>query len=155
MKKREVIIVVLIACLSLIGLFFLNKKNNEPVATPTPDVTSSPEASDEPTVSMPTEVELPSEEAKGEWIGVIHRGRVILWFDSGVNNIYTVYGLVGEMNIEVENGEWHISYVDCPNHTCEKMGWMNVDSIGVPITCLPNDILIAPYNMLKNMVLEQ
>lgn len=137
MKKREIIVLVIIACLSLVGLFFLNRLKIEPndIHSHTPSSsTNNPEG-----------------DPKGEWIGVIHRSKVILWFDSGVDDVYTVEGLVGRMDIEVKNGEWHISYVDCPNHTCEKMGWMNVDSLGVPITCLPNDILIVPKTMIDNM----
>ena len=141
MKKREIIILAIIACLSLAGLFFLNRSKIEPNDTPSHTPSSS--------------TNNPEGDPKGEWIGVIHRGKVILWFDSGVDDIYTVQGLVGRMDIEVKNGEWHISYVDCPNHTCEKMGWMNVDSLGVPITCLPNDILIVPKTMIDNMDLAE
>ena len=141
MKKREIIVLAIIACLSLAGLFFLNRSKIEPNDTPSHTPSSS--------------TNNPEGDPKGEWIGVIHRGKVILWFDSGVDDIYTVQGLVGRMDIEVKNGEWHISYVDCPNHTCEKMGWMNVDSLGVPITCLPNDILIVPKTMIDNMDLAE
>ena len=137
MKKREILILVIIACLSLAGLFFLNRSKIKPNDTPSHTPSSS--------------TNNPEGDPKGEWIGVIHRSKVILWFDSGVDDIYTVEGLVGKMDIEVKNGEWHISYVDCPNHTCEKMGWMNVDTLGVPITCLPNDILIVPKTMIDNM----
>ena len=136
MKKKEVIILAIIACLSIMGLVMLNRAKTTPSDTPS------------------SYINLPEEEPKGEWIGVLHKSSIILWFDSEVDDTYTVEGLVGRMDIEVKGGQWHISYVDCPNHTCEKMGWIGVDSIGIPITCLPNDILIVPKTMIDNMDLE-
>lgn len=48
-------------------------------------------------------------------------------------------GLLGDMTILVnkEKGVC-ISEVTCPNHTCEKLGWVN--KVGYPIVCLPNNV---------------
>ncbi len=51
--------------------------------------------------------------------------------------------------IEVKDGKWHVSKVDCPNHNCEKMGWVDVDSI-LPIQCIPNGIYIVSANAVQN-----
>lgn len=80
---------------------------------------------------------VPNEQAKGEWIVVVYRGEIVQWFDSGVDATYTVKGNVGDLTIEVKDGKWHVSKVDCPNHNCEKMGWVDADSI-LPIQCIPN-----------------
>lgn len=158
MKKREIAILACIICISLIGLFFLQRNNShnhndviEPTSEATEEPTNSPDSSNEPSPSFPTTMPLPSGEAEGEWIAVVHRSRVIHWFDSGVDDIHTVEGLVGKMEIEVKDNSWRISYVDCPNHTCEKMGWRSLDSIEIPITCIPNDIIIVPKSMADNM----
>ena len=45
------------------------------------------------------------------------------------------------MHIEVKDGKWHVSEVECPNLICEAMGWVDVTEI-IPITCLPNNIII-------------
>ncbi|MBR2066943.1 MAG: NusG domain II-containing protein [Solobacterium sp.] len=133
MKKKEIYALIVLVCIALVMLVVLNKNR----------LFSSNSSTQE----------IPTEEAKGDWIAVGHRGHVILYFDSGIDAKHTVEGLVGKMEIEVKNKEWHISYVDCPNHTCEKMGWMNIDSWGVPITCLPNDIIIVPKTMADTMEL--
>lgn len=91
----------------------------------------------------------PNDQAKGEWIVVVYRGEIVQWFDSGVDATYTVKGNVGDLTIEVKDGKWHVSKVDCPNHNCEKMGWANVDSI-LPIQCIPNGIYIVSANAIQN-----
>ena len=91
----------------------------------------------------------------GEMIGVVHQEKVILTFDSDVDATYTVTGLVGKMVIEVKDNAWHVKEVDCPNHNCEHMGWKDVDSIGIPITCIPNDIIIVPQSTIDNMGIEE
>lgn len=55
----------------------------------------------------------------------------------------------GDLTIEVKDGKWHVSKVDCPNHNCEKMGWVDADSI-LPIQCIPNGIYIVSANAVQN-----
>lgn len=90
-----------------------------------------------------------NEQAKGEWLVVVYRGEIVQWFDSGVDATYTVKGNVGDLTIEVKDGKWHVSKVDCPNHNCEKMGWVDADSI-LPIQCIPNGIYIVSANAVQN-----
>ena len=90
----------------------------------------------------------PNEQAKGEWLVVVYRGEIVQWFDSGVDATYTVKGNVGDLTIEVKDGKWHVSKVDCLNHNCEKMGWVDADSI-LPIQCIPNGIYIYIYRICK------
>ncbi|MCI5744987.1 MAG: NusG domain II-containing protein [Erysipelotrichaceae bacterium] len=47
--------------------------------------------------------------------------------------------LKGEVHILIDC-EKGICYqnVTCPNHTCEKMGWINIPNF--PIVCVPNDL---------------
>lgn len=67
--------------------------------------------------------------------------QVIASFYPDENKTIQVHGNYGEMTIAVENGEWCVQTVECPNHICEKMGWKTVDDIE-PIVCVPNGINI-------------
>lgn len=75
-------------------------------------------------------------------IGIVeHKDKVILEFDLNKNDIYEFTGTNGIVHLEVKDGEFHVFDVDCPNHDCEQMGWINKDSLN-PIVCLPNEIII-------------
>lgn len=128
MKKREIGIVLGIVVVGLVALLFFNvfKKEADPNAIPTT-------------------------QAKGKWVAIIHRQKVAQWFDSGVDGEYTVEGNYGEMVVEVKEGKWHVKEVECPNHTCENMGWDNGENL-VPITCIPNDIIIATEDWAENYI---
>ena len=129
MKKKEVLIIAVIALLSLGAILFMKLKPR-----------STPEVSQD----------LPAEKAEGDWIAVVHRNKVILWFDSGVDADYTVYGNVGHMHIEVRDRSWHVADVDCYDYTCKNMGWMSADAL-LPIICLPNDLVIIDAETAQNM----
>lgn len=81
-------------------------------------------------------------------IQVIHhfddREEIIMEFDANQNNIYTIDVELGQMTIEVKDGYYHVINVDCPNHNCEKMGYVNSQSALDVIICLPNGISIEP-----------
>ena len=81
-------------------------------------------------------------------LGIVHRGKVVQWFDSGIDGEYVVKGNVGEVHVEVKDKKWHVREVDCPNQLCVKMGWADENSI-IPITCLPNDVFIGSANLLS------
>ena len=138
MKKREILILTVIACVSLIAVLYMNLKPRR----------SSYQVDDGDDV---TSLDLPKEKAQGDWIAVVHRNRVILWFDSGVNADYTVYGNVGHMHIEVKDRKWHVLDVDCFDYTCKNMGWMDIDSY-LYIICLPNDLVIVDGNTAMNIL---
>ncbi len=137
MKKKEWIAVLGIALISALALLLMKvlPKNGQN--------TFNPDGS----------MNKPTEEAKGSWIAVVNRNRVILYFDSGVDGEYTVEGNVSEMVIEVADGSWHVKDVACYDYTCKNMGWVSEDSI-LPIICLPNDIVIIDAATADNMISE-
>ena len=50
-------------------------------------------------------------------------------------------GLRGDMTVSIDKEKGVcISEVNCPNHLCEKMGWVN--EVGVPVVCLPNNVYV-------------
>lgn len=69
---------------------------------------------------------------------------VIMEFDANQDNQYTIDVELGKMTIEVKDGYYHVINVDCPNHNCEKMGYVNSQSALDIIICLPNGISIEP-----------
>ena len=148
MKKKEIYIlisIILIAVLGIIGLNIVkNKKQPTKKDEPTAETTPTP-STDSSTLGIPTE------QPVGIWVGIVHRGKVIQWFDSGVDGEYVVTGNVGEVHVEVKDKKWHVREVECPNQLCVKMGWADENSI-IPITCLPNDVFIGSANLLSEYV---
>jgi len=129
MKKKELLIIVIIALCACLGLVFFKVKSSETVSDGFG----------------------PSDEATGEWIAVIHRNEVALWFDSGVDDTYTLTGDYGKMTITVKDGKWCVSEVECPNHNCEQMGWDDGTNM-IPITCIPNNVMICTKSVARNYV---
>ena len=78
---------------------------------------------------------------QAEYGVVEYKGNVILEFDLDKNDIYEFRGDYGIMHLEVKDGQYRVTDVECPNHTCEQMGWNSIDSI-MPIVCLPNDVIV-------------
>ncbi len=133
MKKKEIKIligIVIVAILGIVAFKFLGKtENTDPNTAPT-------------------------DKATGTWVAIIHDGEVAQWFDSGVDAEYTVTGDYGDMTVEVKDGKWHVEEVECPNHTCEGMGWDDGENI-MPITCIPNNIMIATQELAENYLLNE
>ncbi len=111
MKKREVIILVVLALIAggVITYFKWPKQQEE---------------------TEPTTL-----------VAIQHGNTILKEFDPSVDAIYEVTGDYGKMQIEVKDGSWHVREVECPNHICEAMGWVDTNEI-IPITCLPNNIII-------------
>ena len=146
MKKKEIYILISIILIAVLGIVGLNIAKNK---KPTPTPTSEPTADTTPTPSTDSStLGIPSEQPVGIWVGIVHRGKVIQWFDSGVDGEYVVTGNVGELHIEVKGRKWHVREAECPNQLCVKMGWADENSI-IPITCLPNDVFIGSANLLS------
>ena len=149
MKKKEIYILISIILIAVLGIVGLNITKNK---KPTPTPTSEPTTDTTPTPSTDSStLGIPSEKPVGIWVGIVHRGKVIQWFDSGVDGEYVVTGNVGEVHVEVKDKKWHVREVDCPNQLCVKMGWADENSI-IPITCLPNDVFIGSANLLSEYV---
>lgn len=150
MKKKEIYILISIILIAVLGIVGLNiTKNKKITPAPTTEPTTEPTADTTPTPSTDSStLGVPTEQPVGIWVGIVHRGKVIQWFDSGVDGEYVVTGNVGEVHVEVKDKKWHVREVECPNQLCVKMGWADENSI-IPITCLPNDVFIGSANLLS------
>lgn len=80
--------------------------------------------------------------SSGATVAVQHRNEIVLRFDPAKDAVYHVDGDTGGLDIEVKDGKWHVINEQCPNHICANMGWMGYDNVILPITCLPNNIII-------------
>ncbi|MGN1344703.1 MAG: NusG domain II-containing protein [Traorella sp.] len=78
---------------------------------------------------------------QGEKGIVEYQNEVLFEFNLNKNDIYEFKGSYGVMHLEVKDGKFRVIEVECPNHTCEQMGWHDQDSIS-PIVCLPNEVVI-------------
>ena len=152
MKKKEIYILITIILIAVLGIVGLNiaKNKKQPTKKDEPTAETTPTPSTEPSTNADS-LGVPTEKPVGIWVGIVHRGKVVQWFDSGVDGEYVVKGNVGEVHVEVKDKKWHVREVDCPNQLCVKMGWADENSI-IPITCLPNDVFIGSANLLSEYV---
>ena len=152
MKKKEIYILISIILLEVLGIIGLNitKNKKQPTKKDEPTAETTPTPSTEPSTNADS-LGVPTEKPVGIWVGIVHRGKVVQWFDSGIDGEYVVKGNVGEVHVEVKDKKWHVREVDCPNQLCVKMGWADENSI-IPITCLPNDVFIGSANLLSEYV---
>lgn len=74
-------------------------------------------------------------------VEVYYQKELIETIDISVDKTYTFKGSYGEFHLEVEDHQYHAVNVDCPNHDCEKVGWVKEGSAKT-ITCLPNEIYV-------------
>ena len=152
MKKKEIYILISIILIAVLGIIGLNiaKNKKQPTKKDEPTAETTPTPSTEPSTNADSRG-VPTEKPVGIWVGIVHRGKVVQWFDSGIDGEYVVKGNVGEVHVEVKDKKWHVREVDCPNQLCVKMGWADENSI-IPITCLPNDVFIGSANLLSEYV---
>ena len=152
MKKKEIYILISIILIAVLGIIGLNivKNKKQPTKKDEPTAETTPTPSTEPSTNADS-LGVPTEKPVGIWVGIVHRGKVVQWFDSGIDGEYVVKGNVGEVHVEVKDKKWHVREVDCPNQLCVKMGWADENSI-IPITCLPNDVFIRSANLLSEYV---
>jgi len=149
MNKKEIYILISIILIAVLGIVGLNiaKNKKQPTKKDEPTAETTPTPSTEPSTNADS-LGVPTEKPVGIWVGIVHRGKVVQWFDSGIDGEYVVTGDVGEVHVEVKDKKWHVREVDCPNQLCVKMGWADENSI-IPITCLPNDVFIGSANLLS------
>ena len=149
MKKKEIYILISIILIAVLGIIGLNivKNKKQPTKKDEPTAETTPTPSTEPSTNADS-LGVPTEKPVGIWVGIVHRGKVVQWFDSGIDGEYVVKGNVGEVHVEVKDKKWHVREVDCPNQLCVKMGWADENSI-IPITCLPNEVFIGSANLLS------
>ena len=149
MKKKEIYILISIILIAVLGIIGLNiaKNKKQPTKKDEPTAETTPTPSTEPSTNADS-LGVPTEKPVGIWVGIVYRGKVVQWFDSGIDGEYVVTGDVGEVHVEVKDKKWHVREVDCPNQLCVKMGWADENSI-IPITCLPNEVFIGSANLLS------
>ena len=152
MKKKEIYILISIILIAVLGIIGLNiaKNKKQPTKKDEPTAETTPTPSTEPSTNADS-LGVPTEKPVGIWVGIVHRGKVVQWFDSGIDGEYVVKCNVGEVHVEVKDKKWHVREADCPNQLCVKMGWADENSI-IPITCLPNDVFIGSANLLSEYV---
>lgn len=152
MKKKEIYILISIILIAVLGIIGLNiaKNKKQPTKKDEPTAETTPTPSTKPSTNADS-LGVSTEKPVGIWVGIVHRGKVVQWFDSGIDGEYVVKGNVGEVHVEVKDKKWHVREVDCPNQLCVKMGWADENSI-IPITCLPNDVFIGSANLLSEYV---
>ncbi len=76
-----------------------------------------------------------------EVIQVYHQNKMIAEVNINENKTYDFKGNYGNFSLEVKDGQYHAVNVDCPNHDCEKVGWVKKGS-SKQIVCVPNDIYV-------------
>ena len=68
-------------------------------------------------------------------------GQVILIVNLSEDQTFTVTAPKGGVNtITVRSGKIAVTEASCPDHVCMSMGWRQG---GVPIACLPNELIIS------------
>ena len=80
-------------------------------------------------------------QGKKDVVEVYYKDELIEKIDISVDKTYTFKGSYGKFSLEVKNHEYHAVNVECPNHDCEKMGW--ISTAGNAIVCMPNRLLVT------------
>ncbi len=78
----------------------------------------------------------------GQRVAIVsYKDQEILRIDMSIDANYVVQGTLGEVFIEVKDQSIRVEKETSPLNICSIQGW--VSSSLVPITCLPNHILIV------------
>ena len=75
-------------------------------------------------------------------VEVRYKDEKIMSFDIDIDDEYVIEVDNGLMHIEVKDGRYRVFDVDCPDKICEKVGWVDKDSLTL-IICLPNNIVLV------------
>lgn len=75
---------------------------------------------------------------------VTYRDREILRIDMSKDGTYVVDGTLGDVFIEVKDNRIRVEKETSPYNICSIQGW--VEYANIPITCLPNHIVIMISN---------
>jgi len=84
-----------------------------------------------------------------EYAYVYYHNEVIDKIDINIDKTYTYKGDYGSFSIEVNHQKYHAVNVQCPNHDCEKVGWVNKGN-STSIICVPNQIYVLQKNKSIN-----
>ena len=71
---------------------------------------------------------------------VSYKDREILRKSLSLNDVYTVKGTLGDVQVEVKDQRVRVEKENSPNHLCSIQGW--VEDANRPIVCLPNNIVV-------------
>ena len=74
-------------------------------------------------------------------IEIYYHNEVIEKIDISIDKTYTFDGDYGKFSLEVKDKKYHAVNVECPNHDCEKVGWVSEGS-SRSIVCIPIDIYV-------------
>ena len=74
-------------------------------------------------------------------VEVYFKNEMIETIDLAKDKTYTYKGSYGTFNLEVLDGKYHAINVECPNHDCEKVGWVELGQTK-EIVCVPNEIYV-------------
>ena len=76
---------------------------------------------------------------EGAFVEVKVAGEVVGTYALDTDGVYSLNG--GSNTLTIKDGVAYMTYSDCPDHTCEKVG--KVRYVGESITCLPNKLTIV------------
>ena len=71
---------------------------------------------------------------------VSYKDREILRKSLALNDVYTVKGTLGDVQVEVKDKRVRVEKENSPYHLCSIQGWVEVANR--PIVCLPNNIVV-------------
>ena len=71
---------------------------------------------------------------------VSYKDQEILRKDLKINDVYTVKGTLGDVQVEVKDKRVRVEKENSPYHLCSIQGW--VEDANRPIVCLPNNIVV-------------
>ena len=71
---------------------------------------------------------------------VSYKDREILRKSLSLNDVYTVKGTLGDVQVEVKDKRVRVEKENSPYHLCSIQGW--VEDANRPIVCLPNNIVV-------------
>lgn len=74
-------------------------------------------------------------------VEVYYQNKLVETIDISVDKTYTIQGSYGSFSLEVKDKKYHAVHVECPNHDCEKVGWVSEGS-SRSIVCVPNEIYV-------------
>ena len=77
---------------------------------------------------------------KEKEVVVSYKDQEILRKDLKINDVYTVKGTLGDVQVEVKDKRVRVEKENSPYHLCSIQGW--VEDANRPIVCLPNNIVV-------------
>ena len=86
-----------------------------------------------------------------ETVAIYYQKELVQELDINENQVYTLEGEYGSFSLEIKDGQYRAINVECPNHNCEKVGWVKKGS-SKQIVCSPNDIYIQQIGVEENQI---